>query len=126
MTEERRRRGPGYHRIRAVPDGKTITFTMNGYAFETDWRDLWVTPPVTDRVDRIKVSRTGVSRSGHRGYPAQLFRSEEAMTEDTARSMALFWLSWKDTADAAAHPPVRLDHYRRGLELKARPALQEA
>lgn len=120
------RRGAGYHRPRAVPDGEIISFTQRGYTFETDWRDLWATPPGTDRVDRIKVSRHAVSRSAQRGYPPQLFRPEKVMTESRARTMAAYWLDWKDSAEAAAHPPVRLDHHRRSLENSLRRTLQEA
>jgi hypothetical protein len=124
-VEAGRRHSAGYHRPRAVPCTPNIAFTVQDYAFETDWRDLWVTPPATDPLDRIKVSRTAASRSAHRGYPPQLFRTNQPMNEESARSMAVFWLAWKDTAEAAGHPPVRLDRHRRGLELNSRHDLQE-
>lgn len=126
MTTSQPARRRGYHRPRALPATDTISFTVHNHRFETDWRDLWVTPPAHARVDRIKVTRGPVSRSAQRGYPVALFRPDESLSEASARDMAAFWLEWKETADAAAHPPVRVDHHVRGREIASQPVLQEA
>lgn len=120
-TQEARR---GYLRTRREPVEENIAFLLQGYRFETDWRDLWVTPPDTDRLDRFKVTRGPVSRSAQRGYPAELFRADSHLAEPQAQAIARFWLDWKDTGDAAAHRPVRLDHHRRSIERGT--VLQEA
>ncbi|QOD05941.1 hypothetical protein IDT60_20445 (plasmid) [Pseudarthrobacter sp. BIM B-2242] len=103
----------GYHRPRTLPAPEQ--FTLAGHRFETDGKDLWVTPPDTERIDRFKVTRYLSSRSMKQGYPVELVRPEP-MTAEFARSAAAFWLEWSTTADAAAHPPVFLDHYVRQLE----------
>ncbi|WP_422759121.1 hypothetical protein [Paenarthrobacter sp. C1] len=90
-------------------------FTLDGHAFETDGRHLWVTPPGTARIDRFKVSRYLGDRSVRQGYPRELIRPEP-MTEGWARAAAAFWLEWSTTAEAAAFAPVFLDHYVRQLE----------
>jgi hypothetical protein len=111
IAQERRR---GYHRARRAP-AEPVTFTLDGHSFETDGKHLWVTPPGLDRIDRIKVSRYFGDRSARRGYPGELIRPEP-LTEDWARTAAAFWLKWSATADAAAFPPVYLDHYVRQQE----------
>lgn len=126
MTTSQPVRRRGYHRPRPLPVTETIDFTIDGHAFETDWRDLWVTPPATARVDRIKITRGSVSRSAQRGYPVELFRPDETLSEGAAISMAAFWLAWKDTPASAGHNPVRLDHHQRRHELGRQHTLQEA
>jgi sugar lactone lactonase YvrE len=111
IAQERRR---GYHRARPAP-AEPVVFTLDGHAFETDGKHLWVTPPGSDRIDRIKVSRYLGDRSARQGYPRELIRPEP-LTEDWARAAAAFWLEWAKTADAAAFPPVFLDHYVRQQE----------
>lgn len=111
VVQERRR---GYHRARPAP-AEPVVFTLDGHAFETDGKHLWVTPPGSERIDRIKVSRYLGDRSARRGYPRELIRPEP-LTEDWARTAAAFWLEWAATADAAAFPPVFLDHFVRKLE----------
>ncbi|WP_354214677.1 hypothetical protein [Arthrobacter sp. UYCo732] len=96
-------------------------FTTERHAFETDGKHLWVTPPGSDRIDRIKVTRYLGDRSVRQGYPRELIRPEP-MTEGWARSAAVFWLDWSVTADAAAFPSVHLDHFVRKLELETVPA----
>jgi hypothetical protein len=93
-----------------------VTFTLGGHAFETDGKALWVTPPGMARIDRVKVSRYVGDQSIRKGYPRELIRPEP-MTEGWARMAAAFWLDWSATADAAAFPPVPLDHFVRKLEL---------
>lgn len=110
---ETRARGKGYHRPRLLPDPES--FTLAGHRFETDGKDLWVTPPGAERIDRFKITRYVSSRSMKQGYPVELVRPEP-MTSEFARSAAAFWLEWSTTADAAAHPPVFLDNYVRQLE----------
>lgn len=107
-------RRPGYHRARLKPVDP-IAFTVDGHAFETDGKHLWVTPPGSARIDRVKISRYLGDRSARRGYPRELIRPEP-LTESWARAAAFFWLKWSTTADAAAFPPVFLDHYVRQLE----------
>lgn len=114
IAQERRR---GYHRARSAP-AEPVTFTLDGHVFETDGKHLWVTPPGSDRIDRMKVSRYLGDRSAHRGYPSELIRPEP-LTEGWARRSAVFWLAWAVTADAAAFPPVYLDHWVRKLEAGA-------
>lgn len=104
----------GYHRVRPAP-AEPVAFTLGGHVFETDGKHLWVTPPGSDRIDRLKVSRYLGDRSARRGYPTELIRPEP-MTEDWARAAAGFWLGWAATADAAAFPPVFLDHWVRQQE----------
>lgn len=94
-------------------------FELDGHRFESFWRDLWVTRPQEQRVDRIKITRGSVSRSAHRGYPAELFSADADLTLGAARSMAVFWLRWKDTAEASPHGDIALDHHQRRLELNA-------
>lgn len=108
-----RERRAGYHRARPTPE--PIVFTLNGHVFETDGKHLWVTPPGSERLDRIKVSRYSGDRSARRGYPRELIRPEP-LTDDWVHTAAAFWLDWSVTADAAAFPPVFLDHYVRQLE----------
>lgn len=108
---ERRR---GYLRTRPEA-GDSLTFTAGRHAFETDGRHLWVTPPGADRIGRVKVTRYLGDRSVSQGYPRELIRPEP-LTEGWARMAALFWLEWSLTADAAAFPPVRVDHHIRKLE----------
>lgn len=109
-------RGRGYHRTRPEPT-ESIAFTLEGYGFETDGKDLWVRPPSTDRIDRIKVTRYVSSKSMRSGYPRELVRPEP-MTAGFARAAAKFWLDWSRTADYAAFPPVYLDHYVRQQEAR--------
>lgn len=111
IAPERRR---GYRRTRPAP-AERVAFTLGGHAFETDDKDLWVTPPGSARIDRIKVSRYLGDQSIRKGYPRELIRPEP-LTEGWARMAAVFWLDWSATADAAAFPPVFLDHYVRKLE----------
>ncbi|MBG0738725.1 hypothetical protein IV500_04740 [Paeniglutamicibacter antarcticus] len=111
ITPERRR---GYHRTRPVPV-EPFTFALDGHAFETDGKHLWVTTPGTERIDRTKVSRYLGDQSIRKGYPRELIRPEP-ITEGWARMAAVFWLGWSATTDAAAFPPVFLDHYVRQLE----------
>lgn len=113
IAPERRR---GYLRTRPAP-AETVSFTLDRHAFETDGKDLWVTPPGAARIDRIKVSRYLGDQSVRKGYPRKLIRPEP-MTDGWARMAAVFWLHWSATADAAAFPPVHLDHYVRKLELE--------
>lgn len=104
----------GYHRPRTVPS-EPVAFTLDWHDFETDGKHLWVTPHGSARIDRIKISRYLGDRSARRGYPTELIRPE-IVTEDWARVAADFWLTWASTADAAAFPPVHLDHYIRQQE----------
>lgn len=114
MRSGPRERRRGYLRTRPEA-GDVVAFTAGRHAFETDGKHLWVTPPGTDRVDRIKVTRYLGDRSVRQGYPRELIRPEP-MTERWARMAAGFWLDWSATADAAAFPPVRVDHHIRKLE----------
>ena len=57
-------------------------------------------------------------QSIRKGYPRELIRPEP-MTEGWARVTAAFWLVWSATADAAAFPPVYLDHWGRQLESRS-------
>jgi hypothetical protein len=107
-------RGRGYLRTRPAP-AEPVAFSLDDHDFETDGKDLWVTPPGSARIDRIKVSRYLTDQSIRKGYPRELIRPD-LMTEDWARTAAMFWLEWSATADAAAFPPVFLDHYVRKLE----------
>lgn len=109
----RERRGRGFHRPRVLPEPES--FSLQEHVFETDGKDLWVTPPGTERIDRFKVTRYLSSRSMKQGYPSELVRPEP-MTAEFARSAAGFWLEWSRTADAARFPPVFLDNYVRRLE----------
>jgi hypothetical protein len=111
IPRERRR---GYLRTRPFP-AESVAFTVDGHAFETDGRHLWVTPPGSARIDRIKVTRYLGDRSVRQGYPRELIRPEP-LTEGLARMAAGFWLEWSATADAAAFPPVFLDHWVRQQE----------
>jgi hypothetical protein len=104
----------GYNRTRPVPP-EPVAFTVDAHAFETDGKHLWVTLPGTARIDRIKVSRFFGDRSVRQGYPRELIRPEP-LTEGWAHAAASFWLDWSATADAAAFPPVYLDHFVRQLE----------
>jgi hypothetical protein len=88
---------------------------LGGHVFETDGKHLWVTPPGSARIDRIKVTRYLGDQSVRKGYPRELIRPEP-LTEGWARMAAAFWLGWSATADAAAFPPVFLDHFVRKLE----------
>lgn len=112
----RRERRRGYHRARPAP-AETVSFSLGRHAFETDGKDLWVTPPGTERIDRIKVSRFVSSQSMRIGYPRELIRPEP-LTEAWSRDAAAFWLSWSATPEAAAFPPVFLDHFVRQLEAR--------
>jgi hypothetical protein len=114
MTEVRERRR-GYIRDRSLPDPEH--FTLEGHRFETDGKDLWVTPPDTPRIDRIKVTRYISSKSMRNGYPAELVRPEP-MSKEFALAAAGFWLGWSRTADYAAFAPVHLDHYVRQQEAR--------
>jgi hypothetical protein len=111
VAQERRR---GYHRARPAP-AEPLAFTLDGHIFETDGKHLWVTPPGSARIDRMKVSRYLGDRSARCGYPRELIRPEP-LTEGWSRTAAAFWLDWSTTADAAAFPPVYLDHYVRQQE----------
>lgn len=114
-------RNRGYHRTRLV-HAEPVSFDLGGHAFETGYRALWVTPPASARIDRIKVSRYVGDKSIGKGYPRELLRPEP-MTEAWARTAAVFWMEWSTTAAAAAFPPVHLDHYVRKLEAgSAQPA----
>lgn len=114
MTKPMRNRG--YHRPRTrMPEPEF--FTVQGHAFESDGKDLWVTPQGEDRIDRIKVSRYASSQSMRRGYPAELVRPEP-LTNEFTRSASDFWIEWSQTADYARFPPVHLDHYVRQQEAK--------
>lgn len=110
---ELRQRRPGYHRPRLIPEPES--FILGDHRFETDGKDLWVTLPERPRIDRLKATRYGGSRSMKDGYPRELVRPEP-MTPEFARSAAVFWLAWSQSADYARFPPVRLDHYVRDLE----------
>lgn len=111
------RGGRGYHRVRAR-DLAPVVFDLDGHRFETSGRDLWVTLQGWDRIDRIKVTRSTVSRSAQSGYPRELLWPRTELDPDLADLVerARFWLVWRNTPDAAAHPAVGLDHYVRGLE----------
>lgn len=111
IAPERRR---GYRRDRAAP-AEFVAFILDGRAFETDGKHLWVTPPGSARIDRIKVSRFFGDQSVRKGYPRELIRPDP-ITEDWARMAAGFWLEWSTSAAAAAFPPVYLDHFVRKLE----------
>lgn len=111
MTEPMRNRG--YHRPRSLPDPQF--FIVQGHAFETDGKDLWVTLPEHPRIDRIKVTRYAGSRSMKDGYPRDLIRPEP-ITPEFSRTAAVFWLAWSQSSDYARFPLVRLDHYVRDLE----------
>lgn len=113
MVEARIRR-KGYHRPRVLAEPEQ--FTLAGHRFETDGKDLWVTPPDTQRIDRFKITRYLSSRSMKQGYPVELVRPEP-MTSEFARSAAAFWLEWSQMADAARFRPVFMDRYARQLEL---------
>mgnify|MGYP003554485820 CR=1 FL=1 len=84
IAPERRK---GYLRSRPVL-AERVAFTLDGYDFETDGKDLWVTPPGSARIDRIKVSRYLGDQSIRRGYPRELIRPEP-LTEGWARMAAL-------------------------------------
>jgi hypothetical protein len=111
IAPERRK---GYLRSRPVR-AEQVTFALGAHDFETDGKDLWVTPPGSARIDRIKVSRYLGDQSIRKGYPRELIRPEP-LTEGWAQMAACFWLEWSVTADAAAFPPVYLDHFVRKLE----------
>lgn len=112
MREIRERRR-GYHRPRVLPEPES--FVLGDHHFETDGKDLWVTAPGIDRIDRVKVTRFVSSKSMRQGYPTELVRPEP-MTIEFAQAAAEFWLTWSQTADFAALPPVYLDHYVRQQE----------
>lgn len=58
----------GYHRPRpALP--APVEFALSGHRFETDGKDLWVTVPGGQRIDRIKVTRFYGSSSMRQGLP---------------------------------------------------------
>jgi hypothetical protein len=99
-----------------------VDFILGGHSFETDGKDLWVAPPRTARIDRLKVTRYVGDQSIRKGYPRELIRPEP-MTEGWARMAAVFWLDWSASPDAAAFPPVHLDHWVRKLEAGNAPAL---
>lgn len=109
----RERRGRGFHRPRVIAEPES--FSLQEHLFETDGKDLWVTAPGTERIDRIKVTRYISSKSMRHGYPTELVRPEP-LTPQFARAAARFWLAWSQTADYARFPPVFLDHYARQLE----------
>lgn len=108
--------GPGYHRRPRV-QSEPVAFTLGGHSFETDGKDVWVTPAGAPRIDRIKVTRFISSKSMRHGYPRELVRPEP-MTPEFAHSAAAFWLGWAETADYARFPPVFLDHYVRQQEAR--------
>lgn len=114
MREIRERRR-GYHRPRVLP--RPESFILADHHFETDGKDLWVTAPRVERIDRIKVTRFVSSQSMRRGYPTELVRPEP-LTRDFARSAADFWIGWSQTADYARFPEVHLDCYVRQQEAK--------
>ena len=58
----------GYLHSRPAP-AEPVVFSLGSHAFETDGKDLWVTPPGTDRIDRIKVSQHVGDKSIQKGYP---------------------------------------------------------
>lgn len=109
--------GRGYSRTR-LKDLDPVSFTLDGHLFETSGRDLWVTLAGEEHIDRIKVTRSTVSRSAQAGYPAQLLWPRLELDPDMAelQARARFWLRWRSTAEAAAHPAIGLDHYVRGRE----------
>ena len=117
MTAGAVRGGRGYHRTRSA-DLESVSFSLDGHRFETSGRDLWVTLDGDKRIDRIKVTRSTVSRSAQTGYPRELLLPRTELTTDPADLLARarFWLRWRDTPEAAAHPAVGLDHYVRGRE----------
>lgn len=117
---EAARGGRGYIRTRAR-DLEPVSFELDGHRFETSGRDLWVTLEGEARIDRIKVTRSTVSRSAQNGYPPQLLWPRTELSPDVSelQARALFWLDWRSTPDAAAHPAVGLDHYVRGQEAQA-------
>lgn len=117
MSVEPAQGGRGYHRVRAQ-DLAPVVFNLEGHRFETSGRDLWVTLEGEERIDRIKVTRSTVSRSAQSGYPRELLWPRTELNPDLAGLMgrARFWLGWRSTPDAAAHPAVSLDHYVRSRE----------
>lgn len=76
---EMRQRRPGYHRPRLLPEPES--FTLGGHRFETDGKDLWVTLPEDQRIDRIKATRFVSSRSMKDGYPRELVRPDPMTPE---------------------------------------------
>lgn len=109
-----REQRPGFRRSRPMP-AKPVAFTLDDHAFETDGTYLWVTPPGSSRVDRMKITRFLGDISTRNGYPRELVRPE-TLTEDWARTAAAFWLDWSSTPEAAAFPPVYANHWVRQQE----------
>lgn len=95
-----------------------IVFQLEGHLFETVHRDLWVTLPGTERVDRIKVTRSPSSRSAQRGYPEALIlgRVDVRRREQEWLALAGVWLEFSRTEEFKQHPPVVLDKWQREHE----------
>lgn len=117
MDTPRVRGGRGFHRTRPQPLAP-VGFAIGGHRFETSGRDLWVTPAGRQRVDRIKVTRSSVSRSAAQGYPPALVwppnGPERTLEELTAA--ARYWTVWSTTEDYARFPEVGLEKWLRHLE----------
>lgn len=95
-----------------------VSFTLDGYGFEIIDRDLWATPPGSERYDRVKVTRSSVSRSANSGYPRMLVwpRDVEDRPLEELRRIAGHWISWRGTAGWARHPEVGIEAWLRRAE----------
>lgn len=98
-----------------------VSFEMDGHRFEIIDRDLWVTLAGTEYWDRLKVTRSSVSRSARAGYPAELVwpRNVEDKTLPQLQSAARFWLAWRQTEPYTEHPERGLDLWLRRAEMKS-------
>ena len=96
-------------------------FRVDGYDFEIIDRDLWAVPPDLDRIDRVKVTRSSVSRSASAGYPAELVWPRNVTDHPLAelQKMAAFWIAWRGTEESVRHPDVGIGAWQRRQETTA-------
>lgn len=93
-------------------------FTLDGYSFEIINRDLWAVLPGAERIDRVKVTRSSVSRSASAGYPARLVwpRNVTDHPLEDLLEMAAFWIAWRGTDEWSRHPEVGIGTWERRQE----------
>lgn len=117
METPRVRGGRGFHRSRPMPLAPVI-FVIAGHRFETSGRDLWATPAGRRRADRVKVTRSSVSRSAAQGYPPALVWSPGGGERPVEELMAAarYWIAWSKTDGYARFPEVGLEKWLRALE----------
>lgn len=96
-------------------------FSIDGYGFEIIDRDLWAVPPGAGRIDRVKVSRSSVSRSASAGYPPELVWPRNVTDRPLAelQKMAAFWIAWRGTEESVRHPDVGIGAWQRRQETTA-------